>query len=254
MKYFVLLLILIGFTGTAFGQYLGDKLPPNTMMDDPETGKLVLPPSYVDFYYSNSKFEKYSVISDNYSYGMTKGLIFPKDEQEGLDFVKGFLEKIGYTLDGTEWIDKVNFGNRIEITIQQKIHGWIIPNHITRFEFTKDNTEIILGRWYDNVTQYEFKLSQDDAKKISKEFMDTEVKSRPTLQKYDYSFESIQDDGVRVIIFDDKPFYMVPITYKANADMQYQTGHCGSNQFLTIYVMVEGKTGTAIGWNYPGCE
>ena len=93
-----------------------------------------------------------------------------------------------------------------------------------------------------------------DSKKISKEFMDTEVKSRPTLQKYDYSFESIQDDGVRVIIFDDKPFYMVPITYKANADMQYQTGHCESNQFLTIYVMVEGKTGTAIGWNYPGCE
>lgn len=188
-----------------------------------------------------------------YSYGMTKGLIFPKDEQEGLDFAKGFLEKIGYTLDGTEWIDKVNFGNRIEVTIQQKIQGWIIPNHITRFEFTKDNTEIVLGRWYSDVTQYEFKLSQDDAKKISQEFMDIEVKSRPALEKYDYTFESIQD-GIRVIIFDDKPFYMVPITYKANADMQYQTGHCGSNQFLTVYVMVEGKTGTAMGWNYPGCE
>ena len=67
MKYLVLLLVLIGFSGTAFGQYLGDKLPPNTMMD-PETGKEVLPPSYVDFYYSNPEFEKYSVIADNYRY------------------------------------------------------------------------------------------------------------------------------------------------------------------------------------------
>lgn len=188
-----------------------------------------------------------------YSYGMTKGLVFPKDEQEGLDFAKGFLEKIGYTLDGTEWIDKVNFGNRIEVTIQQKIQGWIIPNHIIRFEFTKDNTEIILGRWYNDASQYEFKLGQDDAKKISQEYMDVEVKSRPSLEKYDYTFESIQE-GVRVIIFDDKPFYMVPITYKANADMNYEVGHCGSNQFLTVYVMVEGKTGTPMGWNYPGCE
>lgn len=188
-----------------------------------------------------------------YHYGMTKGLVFPKDEQVGLDFAKNFLEKIGYQMDGSEWIDTVNFGNRIQVTIQQKIQGWIIPNHIVQFEFTKDYTWVSLGRWYNDASQYEFKLSQDDAKNISKAYMDTEVKSRPTLQEYDYSFESIQD-GVRVIIFDDKPFYMIPITYKANADMNYEVGHCGSNQFLTVYVMVEGKTGTAMGWNYPGCE
>ncbi|HWP52473.1 MAG TPA: hypothetical protein VNK07_00270 [Candidatus Binatia bacterium] len=188
-----------------------------------------------------------------YRYGMTKGLFFPKDEQEGLDFAKRFLEKIGYPLDGSEWIDKVNFGNRIEVTIQQRIQGWIIPNHIVRFDFSKDHTWITLGRWYNDAAKYEFKLGQDDAKKIAKDYMDVEVKSRPVFEKYDYRFESVQD-GVRVIIFDDKPFYMVPITYKANADMEYEIGHCGSNQFLTVYVMVEGKTGAAMGWNYPGCE
>lgn len=188
-----------------------------------------------------------------YHYGITRGLIFPKDEQAGLDFAKDFLKKIGYNLDGSEWIDKVNFGDRIQVTIQQKIQGWIIPNHIVQFDFAKDHTWITLGRWYDDASQYEFNLSQDDAKKISKNYMDSEVKSKPIFQKYDYSFESISDD-VRVIIFDDKPFYMVPITYKANADMHYEVGHCGSNQYLTVYVMVEGRTGTATGWNYPGCE
>lgn len=190
--------------------------------------------------------------SIQYRYGTTKGLVFPKDEQAGLDFAKRFLEKIGYSLDGSEWIDKVNFGDRIEVTIQQKIQGWIIPNHIVRFDFYKDHTWITLGRWYNDASKYEFKLSQDDAKKTAKDYMDVEVKTRPVFEKYDYSFESIQD-GVRVIIFDDKPFYMVPLTYKANADMEYEIGHCGSNQFLTVYVMVEGSTGTPMGWNYPGC-
>lgn len=67
MKYFVIFLILIGFAGTAFGQYLGDKLPPETMIVD-ETGEYVFPPSYVDFYYSNPHFEKFSVIANSYRY------------------------------------------------------------------------------------------------------------------------------------------------------------------------------------------
>lgn len=58
---------MMGFAGTAFGQYLGDKVPPNTMYDT-ETGKEVFPPSYADFYYSNPEFEKYSVIADKYRY------------------------------------------------------------------------------------------------------------------------------------------------------------------------------------------
>ncbi|QLH06495.1 hypothetical protein [Nitrosopumilus ureiphilus] len=76
MKHFVFLfgfLVLIGFSlvlgppWIAYGQYLGDKLPPNTMIID-ETGEYVFPPSYVDFYYSNPRFEKYSVIAEHYRY------------------------------------------------------------------------------------------------------------------------------------------------------------------------------------------
>lgn len=63
----VIFLILIGFSGTVYGQYLGDKVPPNTMYDN-ETGETVFPPTYVDFYYSDPRFEKYSVTAENYQY------------------------------------------------------------------------------------------------------------------------------------------------------------------------------------------
>lgn len=187
-----------------------------------------------------------------YRYGMTEGLVYPKDESDALDFAKDFLIKIGYNMDGSEWIDKVNFGDRIEVSIQQRTQGWIIPNHFTRFEFYKDQTWISLGRWYNDISGYEFKLSQDDAKKVAKEYMDIEVKNNPNLQKYEYKFESISD-GVRVIIFDDKPLYAVPISYKASAKMNYENGHCGGPEFFTAYVMVEGQKGAVLGWDYPGC-
>ena len=65
--YFMIFLVLIGFSGTAYGQYLGDKVPPKTMYDN-ETGDAIFPPSYVDFYYSDSGFQKYSVIVEQYRY------------------------------------------------------------------------------------------------------------------------------------------------------------------------------------------
>ncbi len=187
-----------------------------------------------------------------YRYGMKKALVYPKDESAALDFAKDFLAKVGYNMDGSEWIDKVNFGDRIEVSIQQRAQGWIIPNHFTRFEFYKDHTWISLGRWYNEISEYEFKLSQDDAKKIAKEHMDIEVKNNPNLKKYEYQFESI-NDGVRVIIFDDKPLYLVPVGYKASAKLNYENGHCGGPEFLSVYVMVEGQNGAVLGWDYPGC-
>ena len=187
-----------------------------------------------------------------YRYGMKKALVYPKDESAALDFAKDFLTKIGYNVDGSEWIDKVNFGDHIEVSIQQRVQGWIIPNHIARFEFYKDNTWISLGRWYNDISEYKFKLSQDDTKKIAKEYMDLEANRNPNLQKYEYQFESISD-GVRVIIFDDKPLYVVPISYKASAKMNYENGHCGGPEFFSAYVMVEGQKGAVLGWDYTEC-
>ena len=68
MKYFFLIfLILVGFSGTVYGQYSGDKVPPKTMYDV-ETGEAIFSPTYVDFYYSDPRFEKYSVIAEQYRY------------------------------------------------------------------------------------------------------------------------------------------------------------------------------------------
>lgn len=66
MKYFVILLILIGFVGTVFGQYIGDKIPPGTIIDD-QTGSHTFPKNYLDFYYSDS-FQQFSLISGSYQY------------------------------------------------------------------------------------------------------------------------------------------------------------------------------------------
>lgn len=104
MKYLVLLLILIGFMGTAFGQYLGDKLPPNTMMNDPETGKIVLPPSYVDFYYSDSNFEKYSVIANNYRYVIPYILPNGTISKISIDCNNSILELDVSTTVNQEWL------------------------------------------------------------------------------------------------------------------------------------------------------
>ena len=72
MKYYLLattFLVLTGFSGsTVYGQYLGDKVPPGTIYDDAKTGKTILPQTYVDFYYSDPRFTKYSVIAEQYRY------------------------------------------------------------------------------------------------------------------------------------------------------------------------------------------
>ena len=64
------LAVALGFVfvmfSPAYGQYLGDKVPPNTMID--ETGRYVFPPAYVDFYYSNPNFVKFPVIAGFYHY------------------------------------------------------------------------------------------------------------------------------------------------------------------------------------------
>lgn len=44
-----------------------------------------------------------------------------------MNFTKGVMGDIGYSMDGSEWIDAVDFGSRAEITVRQKAGGWILP-------------------------------------------------------------------------------------------------------------------------------
>jgi hypothetical protein len=186
-----------------------------------------------------------------YRFGMTKPLFYPKSADDGVVFAKEFMSKIGYVMDGTEWIDSTDYGSYVKTAIQQRVHGWIIPNHIADFVFFKDNTSITLGRWYDDVTSYQFKLSQDDAKKIAKNYMQEEVEKNPSLQKFQYEFQEISD--AQVMIIDDKVVYVVPVSFKSSLQQKFENGHCGGPEYFTGMAIIEGKTGSILGWDHSIC-
>lgn len=186
-----------------------------------------------------------------YRFGMTKPLFYPKSADDGVVFAKEFMSKIGYVMDGTEWIDSTDYGSYVKTAIQQRVQGWIIPNHIADFVFFKDNTSITLGRWYDDVTSYQFKLSQDDAKKIAKNYMQEEVEKNPSLQKFQYEFQEISD--AQVMIIDDKVVYVVPVSFKSSLQQKFENGHCGGPEYFTGMTIIEGKTGSVLGWDHSIC-
>jgi len=212
-----------------------------------EQGGNIIVPKSLCIICTNSDFRPIQ-----YRIGLAKPLIYPQDEVEGLKFANEFMGKIGYHTDGTEWIDAVDFGSYIRVTLQQRVQGWIIPNHVVDFTFFRDNTSISLGRWYDDITSYQFMLSQEDAKIISKDYMQKEIDSNPTLQKFQYEFQEINE--AQVIIIDDKPVYVVPVSFKSSLQQKFENGHCGGPEYFAGMVMVEGKTGSVLGWDYPMCE
>jgi hypothetical protein len=188
----------------------------------------------------------------NYSFGMTKPLYYPKNASDALNFTKNFMEKIGYAMDGTEWIDAVDFGSYMTVTIQQKVQGWIVPNQMIHFIFYRDNTTFSFGRWYGDITNYQFKIGQDDAKSIAKDFMQKETQTNPELKKFQYKMQEIGE--TRVIIFDDKPAYVIPVSFKSTLEQKFENVDCGYPEYFTRLVMIEGVTGAVLGLDLPGCE
>lgn len=171
-----------------------------------------------------------------------------------MTFSRQFLDRIGYELDGTEWVDAVDFGSRIEVTFSQRAHKWIIPNHPVSFNFYQDHVSITIPKWYNDIFSYEFGLSQYDAVPIAKEFMDSQVTETPVLKKYGYSNGSA-DPNARVEIFDDKVVYAVGVAYRAaNPEYVDDRDHCGSPAVEGFDVLVDASTGTALGWRYGLCE
>lgn len=105
----------------------------------------------------------------------------PVDKAE--EFVNSIMKQIGYDRDGSEQFDLTDFGNRKEIVIQQKKDGWIIQNEIHRFNFRDDSTSIDLGRWYTNLDEFEIRYSQDDAKQIAYDFIQSRINSDSKLHE-----------------------------------------------------------------------
>jgi hypothetical protein len=162
------------------------------------------------------------------------------------------MEKIGYRMDGSEWVDFVNFGDVIDITINQRPGGWIISEEGANFRYHRDQAWITIGRWYDSISNYEFGMSSDDSKVVAKEFMDAEVKNNLILQKYRYEADSVH--YARVEIIDDKVMYVVTIGYGTTNPTYYEDrGHCGQPASQGFDVLVDASTGSAFDWRFSTC-
>lgn len=173
-------------------------------------------------------------------------------DQEATNFTREFIEEIGYSMDGSEWIDAVNFGDVIDITINQRPGGWIISEEGANFRYYRDHAWITIERWYDDISSYEFGLSSDDSKVVAKEFMDSEVKKSVVLQKYGYEGDSVYD--ARVEIIDDKVMYVVTIGYgTTNPSYHDYRGHCGQPAYQGFGVLVDASTGTPFDWRFSTC-
>lgn len=194
-----------------------------------------------------------------YKSPLGKPIIYPSEGNmdKMMNFTKAVMEEIGYTMDGTEWIDAVNFGDRAEITIHQKVNGgWILPVPGARFSFMTDWTWIQLARWYDNesISSFEFGLGSDQAKEIAEKFMNNEVNDNSGLQKYQYELSMVVNDA-RVEIIDDKVMYVVGVGYKTTNPIYYNDqGHCGQPAYGNFDVLIDASSGTPFGWRFAMCE
>lgn len=191
-----------------------------------------------------------------YRSALGKPIIYPAaGDMERMNFAAGIMQKIGYKMDGTEWIDAVNYGDRADITISQKVNGgWILPIPGARFTFMTDWTWIELSRWYDNesISNFKFGLGSDDAEKIAVNFMNNEVSTNGELEKYKYELGTSGD--ARITIIDDKVMYVVPTGYRTTNPMYSDdVGHCGEPASGSFDVLVDAATGTSFSWQYSMC-
>jgi hypothetical protein len=193
----------------------------------------------------------------HYTSALGDPIIYPSDGN--LDRMKNFtaavMQEIGYTMDGTEWIDAVNYGNRAEITISQKVNGgWILPIPGAQFSFMDNWTWIDLGRWYDNesISGFEFELGSDAAVDVAVKFMNNEVDTNPLLKPYKYELGQTRE--ARVTIIEDKVMYLVPLGYRTTDPTYFDDrGHCGEPASGSFDVLVDAGSGIPFDWQYSRC-
>jgi hypothetical protein len=170
------------------------------------------------------------------------------------DFAEAIMQEIGYTLDGSEWIDTAGVGES-GITISQQVNGgWILPTPGVRVSLFNEWTWIEVGRWYDNesISNFTFVLSSEEARKIAIDFMNNQVFTNAELAKYKYEFVISQE--ARVIVLDDKVMYIVPTGYRTTDPIYYDdVGHCGGPAAGNFDVLVDAATGKPFDWQYSTC-
>jgi len=170
--------------------------------------------------------------TDNYSVMVDYSLDGTKIDRSRADgFVDSFMKKIGYEIDGTEKADRTDYGTHYRVALSQKNHGWIIQNHMAQFIFWQDNpsTYIRLGKWYDDTTKIELKVSQEQAKEIAANYVKSRLIREPEFNKN----QPVQPDWVQIEIIDDSLVYVV------------------SGGGFAINVLVDPVSGKVIGWKEP---
>lgn len=185
-----------------------------------------------------------------------KPIIHPsKDVDLMMDFAKNFMQEIGYEMDGSERIDTVDLGERVEISFYQRIRGeWIVQTHGAHFTFYDDWTWITLPIWYENrsIANYKFGLGTDEAEKVALDYMNRQVSTDIMLKKYKY--ELLWTGVVQVEIIDDKVMYMIPASYRTT-DPEYldERDHCSRPAHQTFEVLIEASTGKSFDWRLSPC-
>ena len=177
-----------------------------------------------------------------------------------MNFTRSFLGKIGYKLDGSEHIF-ASPGDYSSITVYQTTSGCegslqtygpigdvcIIANHPATLYFKNDGMWMELRNWYDDVHQKVIKVSEEEAKRVAKSYMENERGQNPTnFAKYGK------------LTFNDISPLVLKQTYKGNlvhtVRVSYLTDkedHCAP--YLNFDVFVSVDDGKVLGWQPSIC-
>lgn len=178
-----------------------------------------------------------------------------------MNFTKAFLERIGYKLDGSEHYF-AEPGGISTITVYQTVSGCegslqtygpvgdkcIIANQPTRLHFKNDGGWMELRKWYEDVHQKEIKVTEEEAIRIAKNYIENERKQAP--EKFETYGELIFNDVSPLALmqtFKDNLVYAVKVSYLT--DKEY---HCAP--YLNFDVFVSVDDGKVLGWNPSICE
>lgn len=121
------------------------------------------------------------------------------------------------------------------------------------FHFDHTKQHISIGRWYENLDNYRFKILPEEATKISIEHMDNILNKNLDLREFGYKFER-EVTSPRFLIYDDKPMFTATLVYEATSWQNYENVHCGAPQSIHVWMRLDAQKGHMYDWGYLPCE
>ncbi|MGI0009434.1 MAG: hypothetical protein ACRD92_07420 [Nitrosopumilaceae archaeon] len=162
------------------------------------------------------------------------------------EYSKLILENIGYTQDGTESITSIGSSLDSKITFTQLVNGVYQNSHHTTFYFSSGYTKIELGRWYQDISKIGFLVSNEDAKNIAYQYMQSEIERNPELQQRNMKAQ-IPTFSESLQIVDDRIVYYLDAAVGPNNHPEVDSPNY-------IGVLVDVMTGQVLGWDLAKLE